>query len=242
MIIGLRFNIKKMRISIIIPTLNEEATIGILLRELSARAGEEIHEIIVADGGSTDQTREIASQAGACVIECKKTGRAAQMNKGADSASGDVLYFLHADTLPPPEFDQHIKQALLDGAGAGCFRLSFTGNHAVLRFYSWFTQFHTTLVRFGDQSLFVKPVVFMKGGRFDESLYVMEDQVIVRRLKKIARFKVINKPVVTSARKYEKNGVFRLQFIYIIIFGLFYSGTRQETLVHLYKSLIKRNG
>jgi rSAM/selenodomain-associated transferase 2 len=230
-----------LRISIIIPTLNEEETIGTLLRELSARAGEDIHEIIVADGGSMDQTRERASEAGARVIECQKTGRAAQMNEGAEAAMGDVLYFLHADTLPPPEFDQHIKRALFDGAGAGCFRLSFSGGHSVLRFYSWFTQFNSSFLRFGDQSLFVKPDVFMKSGRFDESLYVMEDQEIVRRLKKISRFKVIDKAVVTSARKYEENGAFRLQLIYIIIFGLFYAGVRQETLVHLYKSLIKRN-
>jgi len=229
-----------LRISIIIPTLNEEDTIGILLRELSATAREEIHEIIVADGCSTDQTREMASAAGARVILCRGTGRASQMNEGAGAASGEVFYFLHADTIPPADFCQYIRRALQDGAGAGCFRLSFSGNHPVLRFYSWFTRFKSTFVRFGDQSLFVKSEVFWKAGGFNENLSVMEDQEIVRRLKKISRFKVINKPVVTSARKYEENGVLKMQFIFMVIFGLYYAGVRQDTLLGLYKTLIKR--
>jgi len=229
-----------MRISIIIPTLNEAERIDGLLRVLREKAREEIHEIIVSDGGSTDQTRKIALAAGAEVIECKKTGRAAQLNEGAEAATGDVLYFIHADTLPPEKFDQFIKQALLNGAGAGCFRLRFSGNHPILKFYSWFTRFKTTFVRFGDQTLFVKSELFRKAGGFDESLAVMEDQEIVRRLKKKSRFVLMDKSVVTSSRKYNEHGVFKLQFIFILIFGLYYTGVHQETLLHLYRSLLER--
>jgi len=231
----------RMKISIIIPALNEGDRIASLVDELRRRESSDgcIHEIIVADGGSIDGTSKEAELAGAKVLTCIKRGRAAQMNEGAEYATGEILYFLHADTIPPINFDKHIASAVSAGAGAGCFQLTFSSDHRLLRFYGWCTRFRSTLLRFGDQSLFVKSGCFWEIGGFDERLAVMEDQQIVGNLKKVTSFALLDEVVKTSARKYEKNGVIRLQFIFGVIVILYYSGAKQDTLVHLYKSLIK---
>lgn len=229
------------KISIIIPTLNEEDQIVNLLNALKEKESADgyIHEIIVADGGSSDGTAGLAKHAGARVIQCSDKGRAKQMNQGADEASGEILYFLHADTFPPKTFDRSIVKAIKSGAGAGCFQLRFSNKHPLLRFYGWCTRFRSTLVRFGDQSLFVKKEIFSQLGGFDERLVVMEDQKIVGNLKNRTSFKLLDRAVTTSARTYEKNGVIRLQFIFTMIVILYYCGAKQDTLVHLYNSLIE---
>jgi glycosyltransferase involved in cell wall biosynthesis len=128
-------------ISIIIPTYNEQERIGKLLEHLKKCCAETPHEIIIADGGSKDRTVQIAEKSGAVVIHCLKKGRAAQMNKGAEHSNGTILYFLHADTLPPIDFVDHITKAFREGYRSGCFRLSFGDPHPILKFYSWFTRF-----------------------------------------------------------------------------------------------------
>lgn len=228
-----------MSISIIIPTLNEAEGIVPLLKEVQGRSSGLVSEIIVADGGSRDNTGELARNAGAEVIQCSSRGRAAQMNGGAAAASGDILYFLHADTIPPEGFDRLIQNAVADGAGSGCFQLRFRSSHPALRFYGWCTKFKSTLLRFGDQSLFVKSELFHNTGGFDEDLVVMEDQEMVRELKQRSPFMLLNQHVVTSARKYEKNGVYKLQFVFTLILILYYFGAQQDTLAHLYKSVIE---
>lgn len=227
-------------ISIIIPALNEESNIAALLNEIEKRSCGYIREIILADGGSTDKTREVAKKSGVRVLSCTKKGRAVQMNEGAAVASGNILYFLHADSIPPEEFDQQITQAVNRNIPAGSFRLQFTSTHFLLRFYSWFTRFSFTLFRFGDQSLFVKKSLFNQIDGFDESLILMEDQDIVRRLKEQTPVMVLPDVVKTSARKYEENGMLKLQFIFTVILVAYYMGARQKTLVHLYQSLIKK--
>ena len=229
----------KNQISIIIPTYNEEENIGRLIEILQNRQAGYVSEIIVADGGSTDQTKKVSEENGANFYSCSRKGRAAQMNEGASMATSPLLYFLHADTIPPRGFDKLIVNAINNGAGAGCFRLRFDDDHPVLKFYSWFTKFRCTAIRFGDQSLFVSKKIFKKINGFDESLIVMEDQEIVRHLKRETSFKIIKKNVETSARKYRKNGVFRLQFIFTVILIGYYLGAKQSTLAHLYSSLIK---
>ncbi len=227
------------QISIIIPVLNEEHTIGKLISELKKRSEDGNCEILVVDGGSRDRTREIAENAGANVIESEKKGRAAQMNAGAAVAKAEMLYFLHADTIPPFGFDAYILNSVSDGFGAGCFSLRFDDPHPGLRFYSWFTKFGSTLIRFGDQSLFVKASVFEKVNGFDESLIVMEDQQIVREIRQVTKFRVVDKPVITSARKYRKNGVYRLQAVFFLIWAGFYLGISQQALSDIYKKYIK---
>lgn len=226
------------QISVVIPVLNEEITLAKLLSELIKRSGSSLCEIIVVDGGSTDRTRKIAEEAGATVIESEKKGRAAQMNAGAAQAQAEILYFLHADTIPPLCFDAYILKSVSNGFDAGCFSLRFDDPHPGLRFYSWFTKFGSTLIRFGDQSLFVKSKIFKMVNGFDESLIVMEDQQIVREIRRVTRFRLMNEQVLTSARKYKKNGVYRLQTIFFLIWAGYYLGFSQQVLTDIYRKYI----
>ena len=229
-------------VSIVIPAYNEAPGIGALLAYLrQATAGEPDLEIIVADGGSTDDTRALARRAGAVVVRSPSKGRAAQLNYGARRASGDILYFLHADSYPPPGFLADLQRARRQGYGSGCYRLAFDHEHWFLRFSAWCTRLPLLLVRFGDQSLFVQRELFARIGGFREDLLVMEDQEIVRRLQGRGRFLVLPRAVTTSARKYLANGVFRLQAIFAFIAGLYWLGVSQLRLVELYRRLIRQD-
>lgn len=170
-----------MKLSIIIPTYNEAAVIRGLLRYLQQHASPDT-EIIVADGGSGDATRAIANRHGAQVILCGQKGRGPQMNAGARASTGDILYFLHADTFPPDAFEAHVKQAVQQGAGSGCYRLRFDFPHWFLHLNAWFTRFNVNALRFGDQSLFVRRDIFLNAGGFDERLLLLEDQEVIGRL------------------------------------------------------------
>lgn len=227
-----------MKISVVIPALNEEQTIGANLRELRERSSFRVGQIIVSDGGSRDATRTEAALAGADVVYSPARGRAAQMNAGAEAAEGEILYFLHADTLPPPGYDRMIEQAAQAGFPAGCFRLGFDSSHPVLRFYAWCTRFDLDAFRFGDQSLFIERKFFNTTGGYRSGLLVMEDNEMVRRIKKERPFKIIPANVTTSARKYRENGVIRLQFIFTLIFILYHLGFSQEKLATLYRRLV----
>lgn len=225
-------------ISIIIPTYNEQERIGELLEHIGKCCAEIHHEIIVADGGSKDRTVQIAEKSGAVVLHCQKKGRAPQMNEGAGYSKGSILYFLHADTFPPENFADHITKAFREGYRSGCFQLSFDDPHPMLKFYGWCTRFRLTLFRFGDQSLFVEKNLFQRVSGFDESMIVMEDQKMVRELKRVSRFCVADASVTTSARRYKVNGIFRLQAVFFLIVLFYYTGASQETLVHVYKEFI----
>lgn len=228
-------------ISIIIPTYNEEENIAETIIEIKKRDNESlISEIIISDGQSTDKTVAIALNKGATVVVCKMKGRAAQMNYGASIAKGEILYFLHADSIPPKGFTKNIVDAFKKNYVAGCFRLAFDYDHWFLKANCWFTRFNVNSVRFGDQSLFVTKNVFEKCGGFDESLLLMEDQEIIHRIKKNGKFIVMNNAVITSARKYLDNGIYRMQGIFVGIWFLYYLGYSQEYLLKLHKKLIRK--
>ena len=227
--------------SIIIPTYNEADQIAQTISRTHAANGKHEIEIIVVDCGSADNTVEIARHAGATVVLSDRKGRAAQMNKGVAAAKYPILYFLHADSIPPNDFTSQILNAREKGAKSGCFRLAFDYDHWFLKANAWFTRFDVNAVRFGDQSLFVTKDVFQKAGGFREDLLMMEDQEIIHRLKKHGRFKVLNDAVTTSARKYVDNGVFRMQRIFYRIWVMYYLGYSQEEMLKVYKRLIRKH-
>ncbi|MEP6700955.1 MAG: TIGR04283 family arsenosugar biosynthesis glycosyltransferase [Bacteroidota bacterium] len=227
--------------SIIIPTYNEANQIAKTINKVHAAIGKHEMEIIVVDGGSTDDTVKIAEQCGAIVVKSSRKGRAAQMNKGASIAKYKILYFLHADSIPPNDFTSTILNAYKKGAQCGCFRLAFDYDHWFLKVNTWFTRFNVNAIRFGDQSLFVDRDVFQKSGGFREDLMMMEDQEIIHRLRKFGKFKVLNDVILTSARKYLDNGVYRMQGIFYRMWGLYYLGYPQEKLLQLHRKLIKNN-
>lgn len=228
-------------ISIIIPTLNEADNIQNTIRTIRERSvATHVTEIIVVDGGSTDNTASLANKSGAIVVNTGK-GRARQMNAGAAQAQGGILYFLHADSIPPANFTSDIISLIESGYSAGCFRLEFDNDHWFLKANCWFTRFDINAVRFGDQSLIVTTHLFQKSGGFREDLLMMEDQEIIYRIKKLGKFKVLNNAVITSARKYHDNGIYRMQRIFFQIWFLYYLGYSQEKLLVLHRRLIRKH-
>lgn len=229
------------KISIIIPVLNEAENIGRLLRYLTENSSpENISEIIVVDGESTDRTVEIVKNFTLSDVKLifSKKGRSKQMNVGAKASKGTILYFLHADSFPPKHFDDFILDEIQNGNKAGCFRLKFDSNHWWLHLAGWFTQFNFKACRGGDQSLFISRELFDKIGGFDESYIIYEDQIFIRQLYKRKQFIVINKPIVTSARLYKKHGVFKLQYHFWMIYLKKWLGASASELHEYYKEKI----
>ena len=225
-------------VSVVIPTYNEANHIAQTIHKIRASGRRDV-EIIVVDGGSTDATISVVRNAGVHALISNRKGRAVQMNKGAAVATGEVLYFLHADTVPPAGFVPQILDAHQKGAVGGCFRLSFDYDHWFLKAHAWFSRFNVNAIRFGDQSLFVSKKVFHECGGFREDLLVMEDHEIVQRLSKCGKFEVMNDTIVTSARKFLDNGIFRTMGAFYRIWILYYLGYPQERLVKSYRQWIK---
>lgn len=157
-------------ISVIIPAYNEENQIGATIRHVRETGAPFVTQIIISDGGSLDRTIAEAKMAGAETVLSPCKGRAAQMNYGASFAKGPLLYFLHADTLPPNGFSQAITDAVNKGFGSGSFLLQFDYPHWFLKANCWFTRFDLNAVRFGDQSLFVQKRFLKNAAVFQKSI------------------------------------------------------------------------
>ncbi|MFM1878547.1 MAG: hypothetical protein RLZZ241_1413 [Bacteroidota bacterium] len=205
------------QISIIIPVINEAIALEKLIPYLKENSQTDaVLEILVADGGSSDQSAEIANRLGARVIFSGK-GRAVQMNAAAREAKGNILYFLHADTFPPPGFDSCILEANRVHPMAGSFRLKFDSEGWFLNCFAWMTRFNLPICRGGDQSLFIPADWFWYLNGFNENYRIYEDNDLTDRLYKVYPFRVLPQSVITSARLYRKIGVIRLQYYFALI-------------------------
>jgi rSAM/selenodomain-associated transferase 2 len=227
-------------ISIIIPVLNEAETIEDLLNHLIDNASlENLTEIIVVDGGSTDGTQGLVSNLGLSIkLISSEKGRAKQMNLGAKASRGAILYFLHADSFPPNRYDALIIQEYHKNNLAGCFRLRFDNDHWWLRLASWLTQFSWRACRGGDQSQFICKELFNDIGGFDESYIIYEDNILINELFARKEFVVINKEIKTSARLYERHGVWTLQYHFWTIYVKKWFGANADDLLAYYKKHI----
>ena len=246
-----------MKISIVIPVLNEADTIGKLLKHLNENSSQQnISEIIIVDGGSTDGTIEIvtnivssraqsrpyknlstALEETITIITATK-GRAIQMNTGARQAHGDILYFLHADSLPPKNFDQLIINEVEKGNLAGCFKMKFDHRHWWLRLASWLTHFKWRACRGGDQSQFITKTLFHDIGGYDEKYRIYEDNILINELYKRKQFVVIQDWIITSARLYNQKGIWRLQYHFWAIYIKCWFGANADDIYMYYKKYI----
>lgn len=227
-----------MKLSIIIPVLNEARNLVEMLPFYLNHARKKHFEVIVVDGGSEDESFLIAKNLGVHVMQSTEKSRACQMNLGVKYALGETLYFVHADTRVLTSFFTDISDALDRGISAGCFAYSFDDDRWLLKVNSWFTQFNGLLSGGGDQTLFVKREVFEEIGGFDETYCIMEDFDLTRRLKKSHNFHVIPKKVTVSARKYATNSWIRVQLVNLLMVILFHLNVSPLRLKRLYSSLL----
>ena len=197
-----------------------------------------LHEIIVVDGGSTDQTVIRAKQLGATVIHSPKRGRAQQMNFGAQKATADLLYFVHADTLPPKTFVSDIHTAITDGFPIGCYRFEFNSPRKLLKLNAYFTRFDKMWCRGGDQTLFVTRSVFDELEGYCPRHLIMEEYDFIARARKKYPFKIMPKSVIVSARKYDNNGYLKVQFANLIVFNMYRLGFSQKKMLKFYRNML----
>ena len=226
-----------MTISIIIPTLNEAENIEKLVLHLQKFGGDNLLEIIVADGGSTDATCSIARQLGAKIVGSVR-GRAQQMNAGAAAAAGEVLYFVHADTLPPDDFLLFLNKALAENYALGCFRFRFDSPRWILKINAYFTRFDKIWCRGGDQTLFVRQSVFETLGGYRSDFLIMEEYEFIERARQQYAFKIMPADVMVSARKYETNSWLRVQIANLTVFRMYRMGVSQARLVGTYQRML----
>jgi rSAM/selenodomain-associated transferase 2 len=222
-----------MRLSVIVPTLNEERVIGLTLDAI--RRGAPTAEIIVADGASTDRTVEIARLRGAQTLIAPR-GRALQMNAGAAAAHGEALVFVHADTRVPVSFAADIASALVaPEIVGGRFDIELDESSFASCVLGKLISFRSRMMRSatGDQAIFVRRHVFMAMDGFTE-IDVCEDVDFARRLKRRGPVACLRSRVVTSARRWRQHGMLRTVLKMWLIKSLFLAGVSSAKLRRYY--------
>lgn len=224
-----------MRISIVVPMLNEAPALPRLLADLRAleRQGA---EVLVVDGGSQDGSADLAAQAGLRVL-CSPRGRARQMNAGAAHAAGDVLLFLHADTVLPDGALAAVAEALqATGAVWGRFDVVIEGRHPILRVVAALMNRRSrwTGIATGDQAMFVTRAAFDAVGGFPDQP-LMEDIELSARLRQRSRPACIGLPVRTSGRRWESRGVWRTILLMWRLRWAYWRGAPADLLAQRYR-------
>jgi rSAM/selenodomain-associated transferase 2 len=195
-------SVVKMRVSIIVPTLNEEAHIVENIRSLQQLSGEK--EIIVVDGGSTDQTITLVSAQNVRVLEAPQ-GRGTQLHAGALASEGDALWFVHADTIPSLHALEDIRNSFKkDSVVGGNFGLIFDGpSRAAKRLTAIYPLLRILGLCYGDSGIFVRREVYFRVGGFGP-LPLFEDLDLLRRLRRVGKFIHLNSRLVASSRRFEQ--------------------------------------
>ncbi|WP_419801988.1 TIGR04283 family arsenosugar biosynthesis glycosyltransferase [Mucilaginibacter sp.] len=227
-----------MTVSIIIPTFNEAENIGRLVHYLKENADENLAEIIVSDGGSADETVVIAQNFGAKVVKSPEKGRASQMNFGASLATGDLFYFVHADTIPPKSYLADLIKAVQQGYQMGRYLSRYDSKSWLLKINALLSRIDTFAGMGGDQTLFITQKLFAATGGFDDEMKIMEEFEFSARARKKGKYKIILKPVLISARKYDTNGWLKVQKANYTIVRMYQKGASQQDMVSKYKQLL----
>lgn len=220
-------------ISIIIPTKNEADN---LKKTLEQTHDALVQEIIVADGGSTDDTLEIAESLGCRTLNISGN-RAFRLNHAAGIARSEILLFLHADTLLPANFAADICSLLADPTViAGAFRLSIAELDAGLSFVCAMANLRSRLLQlpYGDQALFMERNIFLEEKGFPD-MPIMEDYALVRQLRKKGRIGLCSSSVLTSARRWKKLGIARTTLVNQLMLWGYHIGVSPELLAAFYR-------
>lgn len=222
------------RLSIVIPVLDEAAIVEDALARLASLRSRGC-ELIVADGGSRDGTTELAAPYADRVVVARR-GRATQMNAGAAVAGGDVLLFLHVDSVLPQNADVLILRALEDaGCHWGRFDIAIDSRHALLPLIAWFMNRRSRLTGIctGDQSIFVRSETFAACGGFPP-IELMEDIALSRTLKRSSRPVCLRQRIVTSGRRWERRGPLRTMLMMWRLRLAYFFGADPRRLAAIY--------
>jgi rSAM/selenodomain-associated transferase 2 len=223
-----------MKLSVVIPVLNESALILSCLSYLQGLR-ERGHEVIVVDGGSSDDTIELAAPLSDHCLVSSRPGRAAQMNRGAVKAAGDVLLFLHVDTILPEDVDALLRLEGVDKDSWGRFDVILSGRQPLLRVIEAAMNLRSRLsgIATGDQAMFVGRRLFRQTGGFPD-IPLMEDIVLSRRLKRLRPPLCLRDAVITSSRRWEKRGILRTVLQMWWLRTLFYFGISPTHIARQY--------
>ena len=218
-------------IAVVIPALNEARLIGGLLEALT-QAG--FDEVVVADGGSSDETAEIVAKFPKVRLIKSERGRGLQINAAVRATSAPIIVMLHADTRLPRGAAAFIRETLKrDGVSGGCFRLKFDQPALLLRLYAWFSRFETSVTTFGDQAFFMRRSVFDTVGGVPDWPF-LEDVVLRDRLRAVGSFLKRPEAVVTSARRFMRRGPLLCQLRNVAVIAGFRCGMPVNALASFY--------
>ena len=221
-----------MRVSIVVPTLDEEVAVRDLLPEILQSAD----QVIVSDGGSRDGTVNTARELGVTVVE-GPAGRGSQLNLGAREAESEILLFLHADTRLPVGWIDDVRRAGKGGSVGGGFHIRFDDPRPIFKLGSYIVNLRTSITRrpLGDQAQFATREAFEELGGFQD-WPILEDLEFAGRLKRLGPIAVIENPAATSARRFTRGGIAATIANNWLIFGLYFLGVHPERLARLYRT------
>jgi rSAM/selenodomain-associated transferase 2 len=225
-----------LKLSVIVPMLNEAASIARTLEAI--RVGAPATEIIVVDGGSSDGSIEVARRLCDVVISASR-GRARQMNAGAARASGEVLVFVHADTIVPATFARDIESAFLDPRiVGGRFDVRLDDKNPLCVLIGALISIRSRISRTGtgDQAIFARRAAFDQIGGFPD-FPICEDLEFTRRMKRLGRVACLRSKVTTSARRWRQNGITRTVLRMWTIRALYLAGVSPIRLARMYSDV-----
>lgn len=229
---------ESLSLTVIVPVWREASTIVSTLAALQFLR-ERGHELLVVDGGSDDGTAYLAKPLCDRVVQSRK-GRAHQMNAGAAIASGNVLLFLHADTLLPTRALDHLENFAQSPFAWGRFDVRLSGSRRLFRVISWFINHRSRLtgIATGDQAMFVRRGAFRRIGGFPP-YPLMEDVELSKRLKRFSRPWCISDPVITDSRRWENHGAWKTIFLMWQLRLRYWRGESPESLANDYRTDVR---